>query len=44
MGRYAGYVTNMGEKKNAYRFEGKRPLGRHRHRWENKKLEWNLQN
>jgi hypothetical protein len=33
-----GYVARMGEKRNAYRIlvgepEGKRPLGRPRHRW-----------
>jgi hypothetical protein len=37
--RWAGYVARMGEKRNAYRCvtekpEGKRPLGRPRHRWE----------
>jgi hypothetical protein len=36
--RCAGHVTRMGEKRNAYRIlvgkpEGKRPLGRPRHRW-----------
>jgi hypothetical protein len=36
--RWAGHVTRMGEKRNAYRFlvgkpEGKRPLGRRRRRW-----------
>jgi hypothetical protein len=36
--RRAKYVARMGEKKNAYRIwvrkpEGKRPLGRPRHRW-----------
>jgi hypothetical protein len=35
--RWAGHVTRMGEKRNAYRIlvgmsEGKRPLGRPRHR------------
>jgi hypothetical protein len=35
---WAGHVARMGEKRNAYRFlvlkpEGKRPLGRPRHRW-----------
>jgi hypothetical protein len=35
---WAGHVGRMGEKKNAYRIlvgnpEGKRPLGRPRHRW-----------
>jgi hypothetical protein len=34
----AGHVARMGEKRNAYRLfvgkpEGKRPLGRPRHRW-----------
>jgi hypothetical protein len=37
--RWAGHVTRMGEKRNAYRIlvgkpEGKRPLGRLRRRWE----------
>jgi len=37
--RWAGHVALMGEKRGAYRFlvgkpEGKRPLGRPRHRWE----------
>jgi hypothetical protein len=36
--RWAGHVARMGEKKNSYRLlvgtpEGKRPLGRPRHRW-----------
>jgi hypothetical protein len=36
--RWAGHETRIGEKKNAYRIlvgkpEGKRPLGRLRHRW-----------
>jgi PAS domain-containing protein len=36
--RWAGYVVRMGETRNAYRIlvgkpEGKRPLGRLRHRW-----------
>jgi hypothetical protein len=36
--RLAGHVARMGEKRNAYRLlvgkpEGKRPLGRARHRW-----------
>jgi hypothetical protein len=36
--RWAGHVTRMEEKRNAYRLlvgkpEGKRPLGRPRHRW-----------
>jgi hypothetical protein len=36
--RWASHVTRMGEKRNAYRLlgrkpEGKRPLGRPRHRW-----------
>jgi hypothetical protein len=36
--RWAGYVARMGENSNAYRIlvgmpEGKRPLGRPRHRW-----------
>jgi len=35
---FVDYVARMGEKKGAYRAlvgkpEGKRPLGRHRHRW-----------
>jgi hypothetical protein len=38
MMRWAGHVTRMGEKRNAYRIsvgkpEGKRPLGRPRRRW-----------
>jgi hypothetical protein len=37
--RWAGHVACMGEKRNAYRIlvgkpEGKRQLGRLRHRWE----------
>jgi hypothetical protein len=36
--RWAGHVTQIGEKRNAYRIlvekpEGKRPLARSRHRW-----------
>jgi hypothetical protein len=36
--RWAGHVVRMGEKRNVYRLlvekpEGKRPLGRPRHRW-----------
>jgi transcription termination factor 2 len=36
--RWAGHVARMEEKRNAYRLfvgkpEGKRPLGRRRHRW-----------
>jgi hypothetical protein len=36
--RWAGHVARIGEKKNTYRIfvgnsEGKRPLGRLRHRW-----------
>jgi hypothetical protein len=36
--RWAGHVAHMGEKRNVYRLlvgklEGKRPLGRLRHRW-----------
>jgi hypothetical protein len=36
--RWVGHVTQMGEKRNACRLlvgkpEGKRPLGRPRHRW-----------
>jgi hypothetical protein len=36
--RWEGHVARMGEKRNAYRIlvgnpEGKRPLGRPRHRW-----------
>jgi hypothetical protein len=38
--RWAGHVTCMGESRGAYRIlmgrpEGRRPLGRPRHRWEN---------
>jgi hypothetical protein len=37
--RWAGYVERMGQRRNLYRVlvwkpEGKRPLGRLRHRWE----------
>jgi hypothetical protein len=37
--RWAGHITCMGDKRNAYRIlvrepEGKRPLGRPRRRWE----------
>jgi hypothetical protein len=37
--RWAGHVAHTGEKRNAYRVlvgkpEGKRSLGRPRHRWE----------
>jgi hypothetical protein len=36
--RWAGHIARMGEKRNMYRLlvgmsEGKRPLGRPRHRW-----------
>jgi hypothetical protein len=36
--RWAGYVARIGENRNAYRLlvgkpEGRRPLGRSRHRW-----------
>jgi hypothetical protein len=36
--RWAGHVARIGEKRNMYRLlvgkpEGKRPLGRLRHRW-----------
>jgi len=36
--RWAGHVARMGEERGVYRVllgkrEGKRPLGRHRHRW-----------
>jgi hypothetical protein len=36
--RWAGHVTHMGEKRNAYRIfvekrEGKRPVGRPKRRW-----------
>jgi hypothetical protein len=43
--RWAGQVARMGEKRNAYRIlvgkpEGKRPLGRQRHRWvDNSKMD-----
>jgi hypothetical protein len=38
--RWAGHVSRMGEKRNAYRLlvgkpEGRRPLGRPRRRWVN---------
>jgi hypothetical protein len=37
--RWAGHVAHVGEKRNAYRIlvgkpEGKRPVGRLTHRWE----------
>ena len=37
--RWAGHVASMGERRGVYRVlvgkpEGKRPLGRHRHKWE----------
>jgi hypothetical protein len=37
--RWAGHVAHMGEKRNVYKVsmgkpEGKRPLGKPRHRWE----------
>jgi len=37
--RWKGHVAHMGERRGAYRvlvgkLEGKRPLGRPRHRWE----------
>jgi hypothetical protein len=43
--RWAGHVARMGMR-NAYRIlvgkpEGKRPLGRHRHRWEDS-IKWTL--
>jgi len=42
-----GHVAHMREKRNMYKIvvikpEGKRPLGRFRHRWE-ETLEWILQ-
>jgi hypothetical protein len=43
--RWAGYISRMGEKKNAYRIvvgkpEGKRPLGRQKRRWvDNNKID-----
>ena len=45
--RWAGHVTRMGERRDAYRFlvgkpEGKRPLGRPRHRWDDN-IKMNLQ-
>jgi hypothetical protein len=38
--RWVGHVAHMGEMRNAYnilvgKLEGKRPVGRPRHRWEN---------
>jgi len=37
--RWAGHVARMGESRGVYRVlvgrpEGRRPLGRHRHRWD----------
>jgi hypothetical protein len=46
--RWAGHVARIGEKKNAYRLmvvkpEGKRPIGRPRHRWvDNTRIEMDL--
>jgi len=45
--RWAGHVVRMGERKGVYRVlvgkpEGKRPLGRHRRRWEDN-IEMDLQ-
>jgi hypothetical protein len=51
--RWAGHVAGMGAKMNAYRIlvgnpEGKRPLGRPRHRWVDniemnlRKIEWDV--
>jgi hypothetical protein len=45
--RWTGHVSRMQEKTNAYRIlvgklEGKRPLGRQRHRWMDK-LKWILE-
>ena len=45
--RWAGHVVCMGERRGIYRVlvgkpEGKRPLGRPRHRWE-KNITMNLQ-
>ena len=42
--RWAGHVARMGQSRNAYRVlvgkpEGKRPLGRPRHRWEDN-IKW----
>jgi hypothetical protein len=39
--RWAGHEARMGEKRNVYKVlvgkpEGKRPLGRPRHRWEDR--------
>jgi hypothetical protein len=31
--KWAGHVARMGEKRNAYRILGKRPLGRPRRGW-----------
>jgi len=44
--RWAGHVACMGERRGVYRVlvgkhEGKRPLGRHEHRWEDNNM--NLQ-
>ena len=45
--RWAGHVARMGERRGVYRVlvgkpEGKRPLGRPRHRWEDN-IKMNLQ-
>ena len=46
--RWAGHVARMGERRGIYRVlvgkpEGKRPLGRPRHRWEDN-IKMDLQN
>jgi hypothetical protein len=51
--RWAGHVARMGEKRDAYRIlvgrpEGRRPLGRPRHRWDDnikidlQEVEWGM--
>jgi hypothetical protein len=43
--KWAGHVSRVGEKRNAYRLlvgkpEGRRPLGRPRRRWDGSEAEW----
>jgi hypothetical protein len=46
--RWAGHVTRMGQERKVYKVlvgkpEGKRPLGRPRHRWEDRiRMDWEI--